>query len=108
MPPKTFYKSLYVVLKENHRGICSAPVVPMTTISAIDYSLFTLVRSTGGNYDGFIAVLRQRLTDIFIQNLHSRLEDSSRAVFYTSVASFQFEPYSEVINVSKFCNAKVI
>ena len=33
--PPTFYMSLYVVLKENHRGICSARVVPMAKISAI-------------------------------------------------------------------------
>ena len=32
--PPTFYKSLYAVRKENHRGICSARMVPMTKISA--------------------------------------------------------------------------
>ena len=58
-----------------------------------------------GNYERFIAVLRQRLTDNFIQNWHSRLEDSSRTVFYKSIASFQFQPYLENINVSKFYNA---
>ena len=58
-----------------------------------------------GNYERFIAVLRQRLTDNFIQNWHSRLEDSTRAVFYKSIASFQFQPYIENINESKFCNA---
>ena len=34
-PPPIFYKSLYVVLKENRRGICSARVVPMAKICAI-------------------------------------------------------------------------
>ena len=58
-----------------------------------------------GNYERFIAVWRQRFTDNFIQNWHSRLEDSARAVFYKSIASFQFQPYLENINVSKFCNA---
>ena len=33
--PPIFYKSLYVVLKENRRGICSARVVPMAKICAI-------------------------------------------------------------------------
>ena len=58
-----------------------------------------------GNYGGFIIVLKQRLTDNFIQNLHLRLEDSSRAIFYKSIASFQFQPYLLTLNVSKFCNA---
>ena len=58
-----------------------------------------------GNYKGFMTVLRQRLTDNFVQNWHSRLEDSSRAVFYKSIASFQFQPYLENVNVYKFCNA---
>ena len=43
-----------------------------------------------GNLEGFITVLKQRFTDNFIQNWHSRLEESSRAVFYRSIASFQF------------------
>ena len=58
-----------------------------------------------GNYGGFITVLKQRLTDNFIQIWHSRLEDSSRAIFYKSIASFQFQPYLLTLNISKFCNA---
>ena len=58
-----------------------------------------------GNYDEFMTALKQRLTDNFVQNWHSRLEDSSRAVFYRSIASFHFQPYLEHINVSKFSQA---
>ena len=57
-----------------------------------------------GNYKGFMIVLRQRLTDNFVQNWHSRLEDSSRALFSKSLASSQFQPYLENINGYK-CNA---
>ena len=57
------------------------------------------------NYKGFMTVLRQRLTNNFVQNWHSRLEDSSRAVFYNSIASFQFQPYLENVNEYEFCNA---
>ena len=60
-----------------------------------------------GNYDGFINILKQRLTDNFVQNWHSRLENSSRATFYRSIASFQYQPYLEIVNISKFCNASV-
>ena len=34
-----------------------------------------------GNYNAFITIFKQRLTDTFIQNWHSRLHSSNRAVF---------------------------
>ena len=46
-----------------------------------------------GNYNNFISVFKQRLSDVFIQNLHSRIEESSRAVFHRTFATFQFQPY---------------
>ena len=49
-----------------------------------------------------MTIFKQRLTDTFIQNWHSRLHSSTRAVFYRSVAVFQFQPYLEKINISKF------
>ena len=58
-----------------------------------------------GNYNYFISIFKQRLTDTFIQNWHSRLESSTRAVFYRSVAVFQFQPYLEKISISKFQKA---
>lgn len=58
-----------------------------------------------GNVNVFMNVLKQRLNDNFIQNWHSRLDESSRAVFYKSIASFRLQPYLEHINVSKFCIA---
>ena len=57
------------------------------------------------DYNVFILALKQRLSDNFIQNWHSRLESSSRATFYSSVAIFQLQPYLEKINVVKFQKA---
>ena len=57
------------------------------------------------NYNIFLSLLKQGLTDIFIQNWQARLDSSSRAVFYKSVAIFQMQPYLEKINVRKFCQA---
>ena len=43
-----------------------------------------------GNYEGFMTIIKNKgLTDNFIQNWHSRLEDSPRALFYRSIAAFQ-------------------
>ena len=58
-----------------------------------------------GDYNVFILTLKQRLSDNSIQNWHSRLESSSRATFYSSVAIFQLQPYLEKINVVKFQKA---
>ena len=55
-----------------------------------------------GNYNEFMSVLKQRLTDNFVQNWSSRLDNSSRALFYRSIASFKFQPYLEYINICKF------
>ena len=57
------------------------------------------------NYNIFLSLLKQGLTDTFIQNWQARLDSSSRAVFYKSVAIFQMQPYLEKINVRKFCQA---
>ena len=53
----------------------------------------------------FISLFKQRLTDNFIQNWQSRLAESSRAIFYRSFATFQFQPYLDRINVSKYLQA---
>ena len=41
-----------------------------------------------GNYNEFMSVLKQKLTDTFVQNWSSRLDNSSRAIVYRCIASF--------------------
>ena len=55
-----------------------------------------------GDFNGFMSELKQRLTDNFVQNWSARLENSPRALFYRSFASFRFQPYLEFINIQKF------
>ena len=55
-----------------------------------------------GNYNNFIAAVKQRLTDTFIQNWTARLEESTRANFYRTFAAFKLQPYLDNVNVSKF------
>ena len=57
------------------------------------------------NKDMFLSIFKQRINDIFIQNWRERLEDSSRANFYTSIAQFQLQPYLENINIGKYMKA---
>ena len=54
---------------------------------------------------GWETILKQILTDNFVQNWRSLGENSSRATLYGSIASFQYQPYLEIANIIKFCNA---
>ena len=58
-----------------------------------------------GNMKLFLCLFKQRITDNFIQNWHERLNNSSRANFYVSIADFSFKPYLDVVKVLKFRNA---
>ena len=58
-----------------------------------------------GNKNVFISLFKQRLTDTFIQNWQSRLNNSTRAIFYKAIAIFRFQPYLENINILKFNQA---
>ena len=50
-------------------------------------------------------IFKQRLQDNFVQEWHHRLNDSSRALFYREIASFDFKDYLDVVNVRKFRTA---
>ena len=58
-----------------------------------------------GNVNVFLNLVKQRIHDNFIQNWNSRLEESSRATFYTRINSFQFQHYLNFIKVKKYRNA---
>lgn len=52
--------------------------------------------------DVFLSLLKQRIKDQFIQSWNSRLHDSSRALFYNTIADFKFQPYLNVLTIPKF------
>jgi hypothetical protein len=55
-----------------------------------------------GDTEMFLAVVQQRLSDQFIQNWNAKLNQSSRALFYNTIASFRFQPYLECFNIHNF------
>ena len=59
---------------------------------------------TIGNTDIFLALVKQRLNDHFVQNWSERLNNSSRALFYRSIAEFKFQSYLKVIQIDKYRN----
>ena len=60
-----------------------------------------------GDIDMFLAILKQRLKDNFVQNWHERLHNSSRALFYRTIANFEFQSYLDIFNANKLCQAMV-
>ena len=52
-----------------------------------------------GNFNAFMSLLKQ-----FYSKLGKQI-NSTRALFYRSIAIFQFQPYLENISVFKFCHA---
>ena len=50
----------------------------------------------------FLSILKTRLRDIFIQDWKSRLEHSTRALFYKTICSFNFQYYLDNLNVKSF------
>ncbi len=50
-----------------------------------------------GDVTAFLSLFKQRLKDNFIQNWNTRISDSSRALFYRNVSSFEYQNYLDYI-----------
>ena len=55
-----------------------------------------------GNPKVFLSIFKQRIHDNFIQTWESRLDESSRAVFYNNLRNFKFHSYLNVCKIKKF------
>jgi hypothetical protein len=49
------------------------------------------------NVNVFLKLFKQRLSDVYVQEWNSRLEESSRALFYKNISDFSFHPYLNFI-----------
>ena len=54
------------------------------------------------NSNSFLQIFKQRVMDIFIQEWHERLENSTRARFYVNIANFKHQTYLDNLTVKKF------
>ena len=54
-----------------------------------------------GDVKIFLSVVKQQLSDNFIQNWNSQLNESSRALFYRNL-SFGYKSYLDTVTTSKF------
>ena len=55
-----------------------------------------------GNIEQFLGTFKQRVRDVFAQEWHTRLENSTRARCYITFASFQHQTYLDKLNISKY------
>ena len=58
-----------------------------------------------GNIRNFLSIFKLRVKDVYIQDWHSRLENSTRARFYINVAKFQYQQYLDILKVEKYRNS---
>lgn len=58
-----------------------------------------------GNQTLFLSKLKQRISDVFIQEWTSRINLSSRARFYRVFAKFEYSFYLKNVNISKYLTA---
>lgn len=55
-----------------------------------------------GNINAFLNIFKQRVRDVFTQEWHARLENSSRARCYITFSSFRYQTYLNVLNIGKY------
>ena len=55
-----------------------------------------------GNEKLFLGIFKQRVRDVFTQNWHLRLEDSTRARCFITFSSFQYKTYLDMLNIAKY------
>ena len=55
-----------------------------------------------GNIGNFLYTFQTRVKDIYVQDGHARLENSTRARFYINVAKFEFQKYLDLLEIEKY------
>ena len=99
-----FSKKIYLTLVNdcerypNKKSWCSLLRDLLSSLGFYEVWLFQDV----GNDKLFLANVKQRLHDNFIQNWNERLENSSRALFYRNISCFRLQPYLISCNIKKF------
>ena len=99
-----YVSKIYFMLKNdlelfpNKINWCTLVKDLLCTLGFYDAWLFQNV----GDEKVFLFQVKQRLNDHFVQNWLSRIENSSRSLFYRNIADFKFKPYLNIINLSKY------
>lgn len=55
-----------------------------------------------GNVELFLLKVKQRICHLFLQNWSSRLNGSSRVLFYCHISNLMFQTYLDVVTIPEF------
>ena len=67
------------------------------------YGFFNVWVSQGvENPNSFLQCFKQKIRDVFEQDWHARLENSTRARFYINIANFKYQAYLDNLTIAKF------
>ena len=55
-----------------------------------------------GNVNAFMNIFKQRIKDVFTQQWHAKLENSTRARCYLTFATFKYQKYFDNLNIVKY------
>ena len=94
------YNTMLADIEEKNRKINWALLVKRLLSNLGFYEVW--LQQNVGDVKVFLSVVKERLQDNFIQNWNTELNESSRAVFYRQIASFQSSEYLEIVNIKKF------
>lgn len=99
-----YNKKIYLLLKSdcdrypNRKNWCTLLKQLLCNLGFYQVWLFQDV----GQPKIFLLNVKNRLKDQFIQGWNGRIQESSRASLYRHLASFRFQPYLDICNISKF------
>ena len=57
------------------------------------------------NYSSFIPYIKERVKLLFIQETNTRLNNSTREVFYKHIYTFKYQSYLKNVNIQKYRSA---
>ena len=60
------------------------------------------LQQNASDVDTFLILAKQRLKDNFVQKWNQEPNQSSRAIFYRSIANFEFSDYLDMFTVRNF------
>ena len=94
------YKMMLNDLETNYRITNWAQLIKIA-LTNLGFAYVWIAQGVG-NSSLFLKSLKQRLNDTFIQNWESRLQNSSRALFYKELSSFDYKQYLDIVSIKKF------
>ena len=103
-PESKYIRNIYLMLKrdaDNNPSITNWVTDVKSLLVKLGFENVWLNQGVE-NRKLFLLVLKQRIQDLWLIDFNNRLENSSRALFFRTIVSFNFSKYLDVINIRKY------